>query len=322
MFRSRLFAALWLYACLLASLLALPGCATVEVPPGAAAPAIEVAPGVYMLPGMAGEVDATTLGRNGNAGFIVGPGGVLAIDTGTSYQHGRALLAEIARVTRKPVLRVLITHTRQEFLFGATAYRERGIPIAMHRKAAQLMTARCENCLKTLRRVLGEEAMQGTAMFKPDIEFDAGFDLDLIGRPVRILYFDHSSGPGDIAVFDPTTGTLFAGGLLDWKRIPDIQDSDLAGWHGALAALRQMKVNRIVPGHGPAAKREPVDAVERYLTRLEGRVLELLKSGAALSEVPDAAALPEFQDWDQYETIHRRNASVLFVRKERQQMFE
>lgn len=284
--------------------------------------AVEVARGVYMLPGAPGEVDAITLGRNGNAGFIVGPDGVLAIDTGTSYAHGKLLLAEIARVTPKPVRQVLITHTRQEFLFGALAYRERGVPIGMHRQAAQLMAARCENCLKTLRRVLGEDAMRGTAMFKPDLVFDAGFDLDLIGRPVRVLYFGHSSGPGDIAVLDAATNVLFAGGLLDWKRIPDIQDCDLDGWRRALATLRSMPLAAIVPGHGPVAGRDAVEAIERYLTQLESRVLELLKGGAALSEVADAATLPEFQDWDQYDTVHRRNASVLFVRKERQQMFE
>jgi hypothetical protein len=38
--------------------------------------------------------------------------------------------------------------------------------------------------------------------------------------------------------------------------------------------------------------------------------------------VPDALALPEFALWDQYGTIHRRNASILFVRFERDQMFK
>ena len=63
-------------------------------------------------------------------------------------------------------------------------------------------------------------------------------------------------------------------------------------------------------------------AVDRYLAQLQARVLELLRAGAALSEVPDAAVLPEFARWDQYETIHRRNASILFVRFERDQMFK
>src|SRR5207344_635957 len=108
------------------------------------------------------------LGRVGNAGFIVGDEGVLAVDTGTSYRHGAALLAAIRQVTDKPVRLALITHTRQEFLFGAGAYREQGIPIQMHRQAADLMRSRCERCLKTLNQVLGEAAMRGTAMFKPD----------------------------------------------------------------------------------------------------------------------------------------------------------
>ena len=63
--------------------------------------------------------------------------------------------------------------------------------------------------------------------------------LDLIGRPVRVLHFGHSSGPGDIAVLDERSGTLFAGGLLDQQRIPDVQDGDLAGWRRALRAPAQ-----------------------------------------------------------------------------------
>lgn len=288
----------------------------------AAPVAVEVAAGVYMMRGASGEIDASNAGRIGNAGFIVGESGVIAIDTGTSYRHGVALLEAIATVTDKPVRLALITHTRQEFLFGAAAYRERGIPIHMHRQAARLMAMRCENCLKTLKRVLGDEAMRGTVMFKPDDEFDQPYQLDLIGRPIRVLYFGHTSGPGDIGVFDLQSGVLFAGGLLDQRRIPEIQDSDLEGWKSALRALRELPVEVVVPGHGPATPASVIDAVERYLTRLETRVLELMRAGAALSEVPDATTLPEFQDWDQYDTIHRRNAAIVFLRLEREQMFK
>ena len=293
--------------------------------PGArAAPtrAIEVARGVYRVQGAAGEAGAENLGRIGNAGFIVGERGVLAIDTGTSYRHGKALLAAIGRVTDKPVLLALITHTRQEFLFGAAAYREAGIPIHMHRKAAGLMQSRCDRCLKTLKQLLGDDAMRGTLLLKPDHEFDASHTLEAIGRPVRVLYFGHSSGPGDVAVFDERSGVLFAGGLIDHERIPDVQDSEPGGWSQALAALRGLPIRHIVPGHGPLAPPQAVDATERYLAGLQARVRELLDTGAALSEVADAASLPEFAGWDQYDTIHRRNASVWFVRFERDEMFK
>ena len=299
------------------------GCATPAGSTAAQAPvALKVAEGVYMLPGSRGEVDTGTLGRIGNAGFIIGDSGVIAIDTGTSYLHGVALLNAIAKVTDKPIRLALITHTRQEFLFGAAAYRERGIPIHMHRKTAELMVARCEGCLKTLKRVLGEDAMRGTVMFKPDEVFDQAPLLRLIGRPVQVLHHGHSSGPGDIAVLDLQSGVLFAGGLVDHLRVPDVQDSLLPGWRRALAALRALPIQNLVPGHGPSATADSIDAVQRYLAQLEARVLELIRSGAALSDVPDSAALPEFKDWDQYDIIHRRNASVLFVRMEREQMFK
>ena len=233
----------------------------------AASPApIELAAGVYMLPGTGGEPDAANLGRVGNTGFIVGRSGVLAIDTGTSYLHGRALLAAIHSVTEQPVRLALITHTRQEFLFGAAAFREQGIPIAMQQAAASLMATRCDTCLKTLRATLGEDAMRGTTMFTPDNAFADPLAIDaaaLIGRPIQVLYYGHSSGPGDIAVYDPRSRTLFAGGLLDAQRIPDVFDSDLPRWREALRSLQALPIEVIVPGHGPSGSKRIITQVER-----------------------------------------------------------
>ena len=56
-----------------------------------------------------------------------------------------------------------------------------------------------------------------------------------------------------------------------------------------------------------------IDQVERYLNALEARVTRTLEGGVGLSEIADGAALPEFAARDQYATIHRRNASVLYL---------
>ena len=286
---------------------------------------IELAAGVYMVPGSGGEPDPSNLGRVGNAGFVVGRTGVLAIDTGTSYLHGRALLAAIRSVTDQPVRLALVTHTRQEFLFGGAAFREQGIPVAMQQTAATLMAARCEGCLKTLRSTLGEDAMRGTAMYKPDITFTDPLEIDaaaLIGRPIQVLYFGHASGPGDIAVYDPRSRTLFGGGLLDARRIPDVFDSDLPRWNDALRTLQALPIEVVVPGHGPAGSKRTITQVERYLEQLTARARALVKAGAPLSEVPDASPLPEFAGWDQYETVHRRNAAIVYLRYEREQLIK
>lgn len=307
-------------AVLACALVLMAGCAALPEPP--APRAEEVAPGVYMLRGSGGEVEPANLGRVGNAGFVVGEGGVIAVDTGTSLQHGRLLLAAIRTVTDKPVKLAVVTHTRQEFLFGAAAFQERGIPVAMHRQTAGLMKSRCDTCLRRLKQQLGAAPMRGTVLAEPDQVFDAGHVSTLIGRPVELLWYGHSSGPGDTGVLDLQTGSLFAGGLLDVQRVPDVQDADLAGWQSALTALGERPIRHVVPGHGPAAGPEVIGQVAGYLGRLEARLLELASAGVALSEVPDAAALPDYQSWDQYELIHRRNASIVFVRVEREQMLK
>lgn len=301
-----------------AAALAAAGCAAVPAP----GRAFEVARGVWVVPGAPGAADEHNLGRIGNAGFVVGPGGVVAIDTGTSYAHGQALLATIAAVTDRPVKLALITHTRPEFLFGGGAFRERGIPIRTHRRTATLMQARCETCLRTLRTVVGEAPLARTALYKPDELFDDTHALDLIGRPLRVLYHGHSSGPGDITVLDETTRTLFAGGLLDARRVPDIQDSELEGWRRALAQLRALAPRTIVPGHGPHGGVALIDGVERYLAQLEVKVRAMVTAGASLLGAADEADLPDYAAWDQYEIIHRRNASVAFLRIERELLFK
>jgi glyoxylase-like metal-dependent hydrolase (beta-lactamase superfamily II) len=304
-------AALWF------ALVAMSACAA---PPADEAPQ-RLAAGVYMLPGTGGVAEPENGGRIGNVGFIVGASGVIVVDTGTSFEHGQALLAAVRSVTDKPVLMAVVTHVRPEFLFGAGAFRAAGIPVLMHTKAARLMASRCETCLKALRQTLGEEAMRGTATFRPDQEFEDSITVDAGARPVQLIYLGHTSGPGDIAVFDSRSRTLFAGGLLEAHRVPDIQDSDFFGWLRALRQLRSLRPRYIVPGHGPDGD-GIIEAIEEYLTQLQQSASFLAQTGVSLLDVPDRLQLPDFADWDQYETIHRRNAAIAFLGRERDFFFK
>jgi glyoxylase-like metal-dependent hydrolase (beta-lactamase superfamily II) len=314
----RLLGRFWRTAVCLAVLLHLSACATAPASDLPMPRALRLADGVYVLRGSGGVADEQNLGRIGNSGFIVGSTGVVAIDTGTSFAHGQAVLDVIRAVTHKPVLLALVTHTRPEFLFGGAAFRAAGIPVVMHHKTVQLMASRCDNCLKQLRQTVGEEAMIGTRMYKADREYESSFSIPNIGRAVRVLYMGHSSGPGDIAVFDEQSGVLFAGGLLDDQRIPDIQDSDIDAWSQALIALRDLRPRTVVPGHGPVAKADVIERVQRYLSQLNARARELVDNGTSLLEVPDALDLPDYKNWDQYDIIHRRNAGIAYLRIERE----
>lgn len=282
----------------------------------------ELAAGVFVVRGAAGGVDETTLGRVANSGFILGSGGVLAIETGTSHRHGQALLDGLRRATGRTPQQVLITHTRQEVLFGATAFRAAGVPIAMHADAALLMRTRCQTCLRNLQRQLGAVEMAGTELIAPDRLFERDHPIDLGSRAPRVVGYGHSCAPGAVAVFDAASGVLFAGGFADEQRIPDVQDADLPQWLRALDALRTLPARIVVPGHGAPTVPAVFERNARYLRALDERVRELLTRGVPLSALADAAELPAYADWDQYDTIHRRNASLLYLRLEREQLYK
>jgi glyoxylase-like metal-dependent hydrolase (beta-lactamase superfamily II) len=288
-----------------------------------------LADGVWVFRGVPGDIGPQTLARHGNGGFVVGPRGVLVIDSGVSMIQGRERLAAIRATTRTPIVGVLLTHAMQDFIFGAGAFQDAGIPVFMHKDAAQLMTARCGTCLKTLKRELGDAAMQGTRVPKADRTFasasEARSTLPDIGRALRVIVGEpkaHTASAGATALLDETSGTLFAGALLDAQTVPDIQDADLAAWGAARKALRAHRVQRIVPGRGPLGDHAITDGVDRYLQDLQTAVDAFVKAGKPLSDVADGVELPAYAQWDRYESTHRRNASILYLRRERALIFE
>jgi glyoxylase-like metal-dependent hydrolase (beta-lactamase superfamily II) len=243
-----------------------------------------------------------------NAGFIVGAEGVIVIDTGASYRHGEAMLAAIARVTPKPVKQVIITHAVQDFVFGAAAFVERGIPMLTHRKTAELMRARCEHCLGNLRKVLGDEIMAGTRLIIPEQLIDASATMRIAGREIDFLHFGWASTPGDLVVLDRESGVMFAGGIVTASRVPEIRDGQLRGWLDALTALRKLGARRVVPGYGRILSPDEMGQTAEYLRRLDAKMRDLYSRGVGLMEAVDGSGMDAYGAWSQYPDVHRRNA--------------
>jgi glyoxylase-like metal-dependent hydrolase (beta-lactamase superfamily II) len=279
----------------------------------------KVADGVYAFIGDAGEISAANRGYVGNSGFIVGSAGVVVIDTGPSYRHGRRMLEAIARVTDKPVELVIITHAVQEFLFGNAAFAERGIPIVAHRETTKLMRARCDHCLENLKPVLGAE-LEGTRLVLPQREVDATTTIEAGGRSLQLIYLGWASTPGDLAILDVQSGVLFAGGLVSTARIPDIRDCDFEGWQRALPRLEEVNPARVVPGHGRVSGADAISATAAYLLALDEKVKALYAESSSLMESVEKAALPAYRNWSLYATTQRQNALHRYLQLELQDL--
>jgi glyoxylase-like metal-dependent hydrolase (beta-lactamase superfamily II) len=277
---------------------------------------VKVTEGVYAFIGGAGEPTAENAGNTGNSGFIVGDDGVVVVDTGISYRHGRAMLEAIARVTPKPVRLAIITHAVQEFVFGAAAFAERGIPLAAQTQSVDLMRSRCGHCLENLNKVLGPQLMEGSRLVLPDRAVEASTVLAVAGLNLQLLHFGWAATPGDLAVYDPASGVLFAGGLVSNGRIPELRDAKLAGWLLALDRLEEIPARWVIPGHGPVSTPAAIAQTRAYLLALDARVRTVYHSGASLLEAVDSVDLPQYEGWDMYPTTHRRNAHQRYLELE------
>ena len=281
-----------------------------------AVPPVAVAPGVYALMGQPGGIAPANLGRIVNVAFVVGPRGVVVVESGVSFRHGEEIIAAVEGVTRKPIRLVIITHASQEVVFGAAAFQARGIPVLMHRQAAASMAQRCGACLRTLRDQLGERAMAASRIVEPDRVVSKSQRLDVIGRRLMLIAGGQDA-PGTLALLDETTRTLIAGNLVSIDRVPDLRNVDGKGWPETLAVLKATQCARLVPAFGRIGSCADIDAFGRYFAALDGRVRMLLASGVGLADLPMRCELPEFAAWQGYAAFHVQNANRAYLRMER-----
>lgn len=277
---------------------------------------ITVAPGVYAWIGGTEEAAPENAGLIGNSGFIVGDSGTTIINTGSSYAHGKRLIAAAERIGGKPILLAIMTQPLQEFVMGSAAFAERGIPVLAHEASARLVQARCETCLKNLESILGAEIMQGTRVLAPQQTIAATQTREVGGRKLLLWHGGWGATPGDLAVIDVATGVAFSGALVSVRRIPELRDANLAGWREALTAFEALPVTRLVPGYGPVADRGAIAAQRSYFDAIERQATDLLNNGASLLEASQRADLPAFADWNFYARAHPRNLQQTYLRLE------
>jgi glyoxylase-like metal-dependent hydrolase (beta-lactamase superfamily II) len=278
----------------------------------------EIAPGVYAMLGSGDAVAPANHGVVANNGFIVGESGVTVIDTGSSYRYGRAMIGAIRKVTALPVSLVVITHQAPEFVFGASAFRDRDVPILAYRRTAELIRERCAICLANLRRTLGEDEMSGSRVTVPDRTVDGTTLIESGGRKLQLIYFGPASTPGDLAVLDTATGVLFAGGLVSVGRIPELRNEQIPGWLAALESVRALDARAIVPGFGPIASGDTITKTGDYLRGLDAAVRRAYAQGTGLTEAMKSVQVPAFRGYKLYAIAQPQNVQRVYLQLEKQ----
>lgn len=310
---------LWLAAALLLALFAGHGLAqapvTVDVTPR------QLTPRVWYVQGDSEAVSHRNQGFNSNAGFVVTDAGVVVFDALGTPPLGAALLAQIRRITEKPIRRVVVSHYHADHFYGLQAFSEAGAEILAHRHVRDyLATEAPQRRLAERRDSLAPWVTDRARIVPPDRYVDGHASFELGGLTFRL----YSAGPAhtaeDLMMLVEEEGVLFAGDLVFAGRVPFVGDADTRAWLAALERLSASKPRIVVGGHGPASTDGARDlALTRdylqYLRREMGRAVdELLAFDEAYARTDWSrfAALPAF------EAANRRNAYNVFLSMQRE----
>jgi quinoprotein relay system zinc metallohydrolase 1 len=278
-----------------------------------------VAPDVYAFIGAQEEITRGNRGNVINSGFIVGPEGVIVIDTGVNVTHGRAILTAIRTVTDKPIALVVNTHPHPENVLGNHAFPE--TPILAHAATIDAMRARCKLCFENVERVLGASAMAGTEIVIPNLSVTGNGSYVAGGRRIELYHFGWAHTEGDLAVFDPASGVLFTGDLVYLDRVPHTHEARVRGWIAALHELEKIPAWRIVPGHGPVAGPERIRETHDYLAALVADTEKHYNQGVSVIDLlqDPAVNLPRFESWALYGDTHPLNIQHVYTELEREE---
>ena len=265
------------------------------------ATAVQIAEGVWVIR----HPDAPDGFPQGNTTVVAGDREALVVDAPYLPSAAKADLAEIRKLTQRPVRWLVNTHWHPDHTRGNAAYAAAvpGLSIVAHRRTLELLRRyEPENLLRypallarsadrpaqraAMEKVWAE--LQGYSLRFPDLTFEDQLSIDLGQRAVRIFHPGPGHTLGDAAVFVPDAGVLATGDDLVLP-VPYFFNGYPSSMAESLGAMQRLQPRIIVPGHGEVQR--DARAIERVTALIRSVVAqvdaEVAKRGSISAKLED-----------------------------------
>jgi len=236
-----------------------------------------------------------------NTGFLVGPQGVVGIDSCSTERRTRAYRAAIADVTPAPVRTLVNTHHHGDHTFGNALFPTATI-VAHERARAEVIAFGPARDLPFWQNPdWGQLPLEPPFLtFTDEIAIHSG-DLRVEVRHVGMAA--HTTN--DVLVWIPERSVLFCGDLVFNGGTPFLLMGSVEGCVDVLEnVLRPLGAGTVVPGHGPVFHDTgPVDATLDYLRFVLAAAAECRDAGLTPLEAARRTDLGRFAGWPDSERI-------------------
>lgn len=267
---------------------------------------------VQVFIGRSEDFNTSNGGNIVNTGFILAPAGIIVIDSGPSLRYGQQMRRAMAAVSNKPMAIVINTHHHPDHFLGNQAFAD--TPIAALPGTIDGIRSEGNAFAENLFRLTGDW-MKDTEVLAPSRALVPG-KSEIAGRPLRLIALDGHTG-ADLAIYDESSGVLFAGDLVFNGRAPTTPHADIGHW---LAALEQLEAitgeagfRALVPGHGAVSPdAAAIRQTRAWLLWLQETMRQAARAGLDMNEVLALPLPAEFATLPVAASEYRRSVGHLF----------
>lgn len=277
---------------------------------------MQVAPHVHLIY----RPIATNAPYEGNSIVIEQSDGLVVVDAGGSPPSGGYIVAEIKKLSNKPVKDLIYTHYHGDHNLGAGAFLKAWPNVTIISTAATKanMTGKPMNYIKTYSAdyageldyarqqvadpkvpdavkagwqqyldvgdsiVAGYKNMQA---YPATVTFTENYEIADSKEPVEIAFLGKANTDGDAVIWVPNEKVLCSGDIVV-NPIPYAAASYPESWIAVLNKLKAYNYAFLVPGHGDVQTDTVyIDKVIAALTDVRAQVTPLAKKGVPLDDV-------------------------------------
>ena len=226
-------------------------------------------------------------GAGGNSTIIIGKTSVIVVDAKQTEAGAKDLLAEIGKITPKPVATVILTHSDGDHVNGLVAYPA-GVKVIAH-----------ENNKKEQETVI---AAGGRGAPPPDrlpsqVTTKEKEAMTIDGMKLELYHWAPAHTSGDLMVYLPAQKIVATGDIIVTNRADDNpnihqeKNGSTAGWLTNVKGMIGLNADTYVTGHGDLLTRADLQRKLAVTTARREKIAAMIKEGKSLEEIK--AALPD-----------------------------
>jgi len=212
-------------------------------------------------------------GSGANCGFFIGEKEVMVIDAKMDEESAKQMIAEIKKLTPKPIKYVLLTHSDGDHVNGLS-----GFPPDITIAAQQQTRKDMDEAFKEPQQRL----------YLPGLTFSERLKIYSGSRAIELIYFGPAHTSGDAVVYFPDEKAAFIGDLFFRDRDPLVHRQKNGSSFGLVKVLKEilkLDADTFLNGHSDPASKADIEGLIKSLEEKQSKIKALIQEGKSLDEI-------------------------------------